>query len=221
MADNDIFERTVPPSFRKAYRVAKHDGEPLEVAQQCRPALAKFLHEHQGCPYFDEFCALIEPMFIVAEQRSLNFADYKTIVLRSERLARSCAGSQQAILAQWAAQTCRDLALEAQVCGPLSGDVKQIFAQHWCERIVQVILDRLSNSKEVLERFEIVSQGDEDVAFDALCAWKGEIEKHLPQEIENVARQLAKDPSGQTVRARAVRHPKRSTAELVTGLRLA
>lgn len=220
MADNDEFRRQIAPCWRKPYDAAKSDASPFEVAALCAPTAAQFFQQH-GCPQFEEFCQIIKPGCASGGQIPLLTSfDFHEAEARCRQLAASCAGQENAAVAEYTARAIGALLLRAQTCGHLDGKASELLAHELCIGVTTgVFLDRLAQSK-VLERFRVEAGGDVSDGADALFEWMAEAETHLRQELRVVARKLSADPSGQTVKVRAKRIPKRSTAEHMA-LRLA
>lgn len=220
MADNDKFRFQIAPCWRKPYDAAKRDASPWEFAQLCGPALAAFFRSY-GCPQFEACCAIVEPWCVREGQLPFGGEGFERVCERCEELVRACAGTSAATTAEYVARAAQDLAFEGQAHGCLLGDASSLLARRVCvELVADTLLAKLEQSK-VLERFEIECGGDTEAAIEALFSWKDEVAGHLASVVEPIARQLAADPSGGSVRARQVAMPQRSTLELLDSFRMA
>jgi hypothetical protein len=217
MVDNDIFIKTFDPVWRKAYRCAMGDGTPEEVARLCAPALGEFLFKH-GCPRFDAFTSLVQSTCLSGEQAHLPLnGNYAEIPSQAAEVARSCFGTVAGTTAQIEANVCAVMALEAQVCGPLHGDVSQLFAQRLCIAMTLAYFANRLNCPAILARFETAAHGNVKQGMNLFFDWSHELEQQIKNELQkpqSVAFKLAADPSCKKVRVPKVRSPKRSAAEL-------
>lgn len=220
MADNDLFQKELPRPFWKMYKAAKGVASPEETIAQCPHALKKLL-EDRGCPGIESFCKIVAPLCSAGESGLFTEPiDYQAILMVSEALAQSFAGSDDFLCAQVGARVCQDMAIEVQRTGVLLSNTTEMFTQRWCEEIVHAFFwDRLDQSK-VMERFEIAANGDVEAAGKAFTSWKQEACELLPGAVSKLARELACDMTGQSVRAPQVSLPKRSTEDLTRNFRI-
>lgn len=192
MPDLDIVERNIPSYWRKPYRLMKGE-QPLEVvvAELIKAATAQ-LRVDRGIPGLAEFDTAIrrapDPVTLARFVRELErrFVNYRA----GQNLSR--AARRQAVL------IANGGALPSQV-----GLAKDYFCQMWSDYIFGRIEPTLVGPGRPFHNLAEVR------AYEQRCR------EMASPALDSLAKRLARQPTGERLRAPTVWRKRRSTAELI------
>ena len=196
MPDRDIMYSKLVPCWRRPYRLAKGDASAALVASEADKALAATLRRTGGCPGLPALAAVVA--------RAVRRPGDDTWRGEAERVVRSVGGHKHSRLAQEVAEGL----IEADVAR-----LTQLTDDAIETEVAKAVLRRLALSYAfgpiqpvlIAERFGSAADA---IAFEAECL--------ASMNLEPIAAQLLRSPSGEKLRAPARRAGrKRPLRELV------
>ena len=212
--DNDQFSKQLPPCLRKPYRAVKMGASPAEFAALCAPALAEFFQTY-GCPGLEQARDFLEPWCVEDGRLPFGEESYDQICHRCDEVEHNYSGTDRANLAHYVMRAVKGLIFQAQADGKLRGDASVLLTQQICLEVIDATLVAKLDGTKVMETFVAKNNNCLEDAQNDLFEWKQQLADILPKHLAPIAQKLAQDPSGQTVKSKAVRIPKRSTLEIM------
>lgn len=214
--DNDKFPRGWNPCWNSVYKAVKAGAIPKEAADMCPSAVAAFFNKN-GCPGFEQGRQILDDLRVEDGQLNFGVAGDAEICAQCDDVAKSYAGTPEFNTAYYIMQAVKGLSLKMQAEGPLYGATELLLANQVVVEIVCSSFAAKLDDTKVMETFIAKSNNDLDKAHDSFYEWREEFQSLLPEVLKGVAQKLAQDSSGQTVKARPVRAPQRSTDEILKG----
>jgi len=206
MPDGDIFARALAPCWRVPARLANARADDATVGRATLKSLWRTLHEAGGCPKLRELLDVVAGYHSSLGDGSPDPTAYE----------RACGSISALVAAADGHKHTRLAAEEARVAlGSARGDGAdtrllaipgELFAERVCSRLIDHYLLDVQRPLLVGARF---------ASRDDARSWEGDLGAAMGTRVSAIARDLWRDPSGQTVRNPRWRRAATTTEDLL------